>query len=153
MYTNVEQAIADSIRHNKIAHFSEHISQIAEILQRDCDDSVVNGDVTEYWGTIESGAEWRVHMATALEAGETEAAFDRPAHEEGALIKSLTGVNADGTSWALAVGDLVETDDDPDSEDYDKGRISRFDTVSVAVVYWESGCETKIEVSRISHVV
>lgn len=65
MYTNAEQAIADSIRENKIVHLSDHNSQIAVILQRDCDDSVVNGDVTEYWGTIEDGSEWRVHMAAA----------------------------------------------------------------------------------------
>jgi len=62
MYTNAEQAIADSIRHNKIAHFAEYNMQIAEILQRDCDDSTEANGVIEFWGTIESGAEWRVHM-------------------------------------------------------------------------------------------
>lgn len=64
MYTNAEQAIADSIRQNKIAHFSEHNSQIAEILQRDCDDSAEANGVLEFWGTIEDGSEWRVHMPT-----------------------------------------------------------------------------------------
>lgn len=65
MYTNAEQAIADSIHQNKIAHFSSYDKQIADILQRDCDDSADGNGVIEFWGTIEDGSEWRVHMSLA----------------------------------------------------------------------------------------
>jgi hypothetical protein len=30
-------------------------------LSAESEDSAVNGDETEYWGTTEDGSEWRVH--------------------------------------------------------------------------------------------
>lgn len=85
-----------------------------------------------------------------LEPGDKSVQFDRPVHETGAKINSVTGVNADGSGWTLSVGDRVESDDEPDSEEYDTGRISRFESASVAVVYWDSCCETKIEIERLT---
>lgn len=76
--TNAEQAIARSISHNEIVTI-EHNPQIAEILQRDCEGSVDNSTygVVEYWGTIEDGSEWRVHMRAASTDSTPDESLDR----------------------------------------------------------------------------
>lgn len=57
--------IQQSIERNEIVTVDEYDSTGADMLAAECDDCVVNGDVTEYWGTTESGSEWRVHMTNA----------------------------------------------------------------------------------------
>ena len=66
-------------------------------------------------------------------------------------ILSVNGVNDDGSAWTLAVGDRVtiEADEcDPDSAD--SGRITGFQSSSVATVFWDSGVETVVDVDRLA---
>lgn len=61
--------IEQSISEDCIAH-AEHSEPLALALQHECEDSVENGRVVEYWGTHvdEQTAEewsWRVHLAVA----------------------------------------------------------------------------------------
>lgn len=42
---------------------SDYAKDLIEGLESDCDDSVKNGDVYEFWGDSEHG-EWRVHLET-----------------------------------------------------------------------------------------
>lgn len=68
----------------------------------------------------------------------------------GNKILSLTGTNADGTSWTLSVGDRVEHPaDDCDPDSGDTGRISSFTDRETAVVYWDSGVETTCEIEKL----
>ena len=60
----VSQAIETSVRENRIVHLGfDDVFGGATLsaLSVESEDSVVNGDETEYWGTTEGGAEWRVH--------------------------------------------------------------------------------------------
>lgn len=67
-----------------------------------------------------------------------------------AEIKSVSGVNHDGSGWTLSVGDRVEIEADAcDPDSADTGRISGFRSDSVAVVYWDSGVETTADVARL----
>lgn len=60
------EAIEQSIREDKIVTLDRASSQDIYQLSVDCDDSVVNDDVTEYWGSStdeeDSMGEWRVHV-------------------------------------------------------------------------------------------
>ena len=55
------ELIARSISHNEIAHAKFDAETAAE-LDALAEDSVENGDVIEYWGADDDGAEWRVHL-------------------------------------------------------------------------------------------
>lgn len=59
-------AITQSVRTNSIVTM-DHDASSYETLLVECDDHVENGDVEEFWGTTESGDEWRVHMARVQE--------------------------------------------------------------------------------------
>ncbi len=66
-------------------------------------------------------------------------------------IKSVSGVNDDGSTWTLSIGDRVHIDADAaDPDSADDGRISGFKSEGVAVVYWDSGVETPADVSRLT---
>lgn len=68
----------------------------------------------------------------------------------GNKILSVTGTNADGTSWTLSVGDRVEHPaDDCDPDSGDTGRISSFVDRENAVVYWDSDVETTCEIEKL----
>lgn len=65
----VSQAIARSIVHNEIVHIEAgpvvargELAEVHEALLAECEDGADNDGVTEYWGTNESGREWRVHV-------------------------------------------------------------------------------------------
>jgi hypothetical protein len=67
MNTIAKEAIARSISHNEIVHVdltaTPYDSAITTDLLVACDDwADASPEVTEYWGTSESGAEWRVHV-------------------------------------------------------------------------------------------
>jgi hypothetical protein len=58
-------AIAISVREGRIVHVGFDDVDGGALLTAfaaECDDSVVSGDETEYWGTEDEGAEWRVHV-------------------------------------------------------------------------------------------
>lgn len=70
----------------------------------------------------------------------------------GNQILRVRGTNYDGSSWTMSVGDRVTCEADVSDEDSgDAGRVSSFDDADTAIVFWDSGVETKIEVSRLSH--
>ncbi len=56
-----QELVARSISHHEIAH-GEYDAETAASLAALAEDSVTNGAVTEYWGTDDDGAEWRVHL-------------------------------------------------------------------------------------------
>lgn len=57
-----DDLIARSVSHTEIVT-AEWSEDLAEQLSAESDDSVDASDtVVEYWGTTESGAEWRVHL-------------------------------------------------------------------------------------------
>lgn len=70
----VAKAIRQSVQQNEIVTINfnrvNYDSEIPTDLLVACDDSVENGEVTEYWGTDDDGNEWRVHIrhATAKES-------------------------------------------------------------------------------------
>lgn len=59
---NAEQAIKRSISHGEIVHLA-HSEEAILALTAECDDNVDGNDEREFWGTTESGHEWRVHVA------------------------------------------------------------------------------------------
>lgn len=61
---SIQHHIAQSIATNSIVHLSGDESVHLDLLA-ECDDSVENGTVTEYWGTTDEGYEWRVHVSAA----------------------------------------------------------------------------------------
>lgn len=54
-------AIVQSVSQNEIVTV-EHDVTLMDQLSAESDDSVVNRQVTEYWGTDADGNEWRVHV-------------------------------------------------------------------------------------------
>ena len=62
--TTETEAIARSVKNNAIVTIDGDDATHTALLC-ECEDSAQNGDVTEYWGTTESGSEWRVHVRTA----------------------------------------------------------------------------------------
>jgi len=59
-----ENAIIESIERDAIVHL-DYASDLALDLRNACTDSVVNDDVTEFWGVAEFDDEWRdwrVHL-------------------------------------------------------------------------------------------
>jgi hypothetical protein len=72
MHHVAAEAIARSISHNEIVHVdltvTPYDSDIPTDLLVACDDWADSSpEVTEYWGTSESGAEWRVHVRVSPE--------------------------------------------------------------------------------------
>jgi hypothetical protein len=61
-YTTAAEAIERSISHDEIA-YCEHTTENLESLMVECDDSVENGEVIEFWGE-DDGQDWRVHVRT-----------------------------------------------------------------------------------------
>jgi hypothetical protein len=66
-----EQAIARSVSHNEIVTLgsaSQPADNAAEVMAdlfaecEDCADDDNRSVCAEYWGTTESGSEWRVHV-------------------------------------------------------------------------------------------
>lgn len=55
------EAIAQSVSRNEIVH-TPYDSDLADSLGLYAEDSVLNGDVWEFWGVTDSGDEWRVHL-------------------------------------------------------------------------------------------
>lgn len=72
------EAIEQSIRENRIVTLagSDLTGNDVYQLHVDCDGSVVNGDVTEYWGesTDDDGPKgtWRVHVTGAAARGDRD---------------------------------------------------------------------------------
>ena len=151
MYTNAEQAIARSISHNEIVHIDAsdpNRKRIEDILVRDCEGSVKNGEVNEYWGVIENGDDWRIHVAVPEATQRALAALDADPENETILIR---GKNDDGTDWCLRRGDRVAIEaDECDEDSADEGRIVRFDSMEIAVVAWDSGVTTPVDVARLT---
>lgn len=58
--TIIADAIDRSISHDEIVHL-DYSDVVAADLLAECDDSVENGDVVEYWGERD-GQPWRVHL-------------------------------------------------------------------------------------------
>ena len=58
-------AIARSISHREIVTIPYDADHATDLLV-ECEDHVDAGSVTEYWGTTDDGAEWRVHMLTEV---------------------------------------------------------------------------------------
>ena len=59
----VEQAITDSIREDRIVHLAS-APEITAALVMECEDyACLGGGEAEYWGTDGSGNAWRVHVA------------------------------------------------------------------------------------------
>ncbi len=59
------QAIELSVRENRIVHvgFDDVDGGMTlAAFEAECEGSAVSGDETEYWGTDEHGARWRVHV-------------------------------------------------------------------------------------------
>lgn len=54
-------AIARSISHNEIVTLPATAERTSDLMI-ECEDSVETTDVVEYWGTDDTGAEWRVHL-------------------------------------------------------------------------------------------
>lgn len=123
MNTVAERAIARSVSHNEIVTL-DFDTEANEELQLACEDAVVANGVTEYWGTTESGDDWRVHVRRAP-------------------LESVSGVNDDDTERTLRVGDRVTCDADGG----DAGRIGSFIDSETAMVYWDSGVATPVAVS------
>lgn len=70
----------------------------------------------------------------------------------GDQILRVRGHNRDGSSWTMSIGDRVTCEADTSDEDSaDAGRVSSFDDAETAVVAWDSGVETSIEVARLTH--
>jgi hypothetical protein len=57
----MQHVIEQSIRENRIVTI-DNDSTAMDMLAASCEDCVVNGEVTEYWGTTPEGREWRVHV-------------------------------------------------------------------------------------------
>jgi hypothetical protein len=65
----VQSAIDESILRNAIVHV-EATPEDLEDLACECDDSVSDGPVTEFWGADDDGRAWRVHAtAQGVERG------------------------------------------------------------------------------------
>lgn len=60
----IPRVIARSISHKEIVTVDGDTALVDE-LTLECEDSVRNGDVTEFWGTLD-GCEWRVHVKVGL---------------------------------------------------------------------------------------
>lgn len=58
------QAIACSIAQNTIVHI-DHSYEERQVLLARCDDYVDADEVSEFWGTTESGEDWRVHVRSS----------------------------------------------------------------------------------------
>jgi hypothetical protein len=106
------EAIARSTSHNEIVTLPrEHSLEVDLIVESE--DSAENGSITEYWGTTESGSEWRVHLVSE------EAPVDEPA--PGAKREYIAVAGQDvGTCEALGWGTMsvepmiIARGDDPD---------------------------------------
>jgi len=65
--TTIDDLITESVTHDQIAHATATPELLADLTAQ-CDDSVQNDDVMEFWGTRDDGEEWRVHLTTGLSA-------------------------------------------------------------------------------------
>jgi len=64
MSKTAAELIAQSIEHDQIAH-ADWTDTLADDLEAAADDSVRNGEVTEFWGETDDGDDWRVHLRHA----------------------------------------------------------------------------------------
>jgi hypothetical protein len=65
IYLSAQQAIDRSISHDEIVHVAD-LNTISHDLMQECEDYTDAGEkITEYWGTDESGQDWRVHAHRA----------------------------------------------------------------------------------------
>ena len=62
--TITADAIDRSISRDAIVHL-DYDDAVAADLRAECDDSVENGDVGEYWGERD-GQHWRVHLTRGV---------------------------------------------------------------------------------------
>jgi hypothetical protein len=58
-----EAAIDESVMHNATTYCLDTPENRATLLA-ECDDNV-DADESEYWGTTDTGATWRVHLSAA----------------------------------------------------------------------------------------
>ncbi len=59
--TTASDLIDRSVSHTEIAS-ADWTEELETDLQAECEDSVDAGERHEFWGTTESGSEWRVHL-------------------------------------------------------------------------------------------
>ena len=63
--SDIDHAQFNSVAYTRIEwlDYSESEAAIAaDVLAVQADGSAENGDVTEYWGANDDGAEWRIHV-------------------------------------------------------------------------------------------
>lgn len=58
----IKNAIDQSILQNEIVYLDSATQDDMDTLLVECDDSVDNGPVAEFWGEDEDGNTWRVHV-------------------------------------------------------------------------------------------
>jgi len=68
----VEQAIERSIKHNEIVTLDGRDLELHDVreLETIAEDRAINGDITEYWGTMADDSHWRVHVRAYEPGGE-----------------------------------------------------------------------------------
>ena len=67
MNNAAKDAIARSVSHNEIVTIDYTDSDALQTLLVEGDDWIEANGVAEYWGTTESGSEWRVHVRLGLD--------------------------------------------------------------------------------------
>lgn len=60
-----KEAIGMSIRENRIVRIVDADGSQTIVLGEEAEDSVLNGEEHEFWGTRHDGGEWRVHVVAA----------------------------------------------------------------------------------------